>query len=253
MGISGKTLRSWLRWRFPRGPLEHNKHWFLTEEQVSAAQLHFGGLYTPDHDRGGRPDPTSGYPPTRSADELSSGSRPSLTGFPTNHKALQSAYEPTALRVLFVGESPPASGKYFYACNSMLYFAMRDVFVQTLGRRTNGGFLDFFQELGCYLTDLSDEPLNQLSLGSPERVAARRGGVATLADLIRTRRPVALVGVLLDIEPEVRDAVDASGESPAVHFLPFPYGPERTRFILQLSALLNQFSEAGVFPGRTGG
>src|SRR5207302_7937506 len=38
LGISGKTLRGWLRGQFPRSQTEHGQRWTLTEEQVQAAQ-----------------------------------------------------------------------------------------------------------------------------------------------------------------------------------------------------------------------
>ena len=248
LGISGKTLRAWLRRRFPRGPLEHNTSWHLTEEQVRAAQLNFGGLYTSDLEGASSSGSNARQRANTHEDELSRSAVPRRPNLSTNHKALQEGYEPTDLNVLFVGESRPASGKYFYASDSTLYFAMRDAFEQTLGRGTDGGFLDFFQELGCYLTDLSAEPVNQLPFGSSERIAARRAGIPALTDLISKRKPIVLVAVLLDIEPEVRNAVQSSGESPVVHFLPFPRGQERTRFVRLLSELLTQFREVGYFP-----
>jgi hypothetical protein len=241
LGISGKTLRGWLRWRFPRRPLEHKTSWFLTEDQVRAARLHFGGVYTPIFE--GRPEDH----PTGDDDVRALPSPPALhvTARLPDFGALQRGYEPTELRILFVGESPPASGRYFYVGNSLLYSAMRDAFEDSLGRGPRGGFLDFFQDLGCYLTDLSNVPVNQLPFGARERTAARRAGIPGLVDLIRERKPAAIVGVLLDIEPEIREALQDSGESSTVHLLPFPRGQERTRFVRQLSELLARFHEAG--------
>ena len=42
LGISGKTLRAWLRERFPRGASERGTNWYLTHAQVSIARTRFG-------------------------------------------------------------------------------------------------------------------------------------------------------------------------------------------------------------------
>jgi hypothetical protein len=42
-------------------------------------------------------------------------------------EALRESFRPKPIRILFVGEAPPASGRFFYSANSGLYRAMRDV------------------------------------------------------------------------------------------------------------------------------
>lgn len=43
IGMSAKVLRGWLRREFPRSPAERSQSWFLSHEQVTAAQAQFGG------------------------------------------------------------------------------------------------------------------------------------------------------------------------------------------------------------------
>jgi len=43
LGISGKTLREWLRDTFPRPEADFHRPWFLTPEQVTAARARFPG------------------------------------------------------------------------------------------------------------------------------------------------------------------------------------------------------------------
>jgi len=43
---------------------------------------------------------------------------------------LRARYCPDVVRVLFVGESSPAGGTFFYAANSKLYFATKHAFEQ---------------------------------------------------------------------------------------------------------------------------
>lgn len=42
IGMSAKVLRGWLRRQFPRDAGDHWQPWFLTNEQVAAAEAHFG-------------------------------------------------------------------------------------------------------------------------------------------------------------------------------------------------------------------
>ena len=41
---------------------------------------------------------------------------------------LRQQFRPEAVRLLFIGESPPASGRFFYHGDSGLYRAIREVF-----------------------------------------------------------------------------------------------------------------------------
>lgn len=41
LGVSGKTLRGWLRKRFPRSAAEKSKWWTLTSAQVETARQRF--------------------------------------------------------------------------------------------------------------------------------------------------------------------------------------------------------------------
>src|SRR5215475_10648558 len=43
-------------------------------------------------------------------------------------EALRESFRPERIRLLFIGEAPPASGRFFYSRNSGLYRAMREAF-----------------------------------------------------------------------------------------------------------------------------
>jgi hypothetical protein len=66
-------------------------------------------------------------------------------------------YRPPEVRVLFVGESPPAGGTFFYAADSGLYRATRDAFYEAIPEARSGKFLERFAAYGCYLEDLCQE------------------------------------------------------------------------------------------------
>jgi len=61
------------------------------------------------------------------------------------------------IKVLFVGESPPKSGRFFYNRNSVLYCATFCAFSRIF-RIAEPEFLEFFQKSGCYLYDVLKVP-----------------------------------------------------------------------------------------------
>ncbi len=72
----------------------------------------------------------------------------------------RASHMPKDIRVLFVGESPPAGGNFFY-------FGVGNLFVNTMTAFQNafgiifpapGAFLAFFRDCGCYLEDLIPIP-----------------------------------------------------------------------------------------------
>jgi hypothetical protein len=84
---------------------------------------------------------------------------------------LRSRYLPKETRVLFVGESPPSRGTFFYAANRNLYFATREAFFAAIPHLVGRDFLEEFPRLGCYLDDLCLEPVNDLDANDPLRTA----------------------------------------------------------------------------------
>src|SRR6516164_10422943 len=81
-----------------------------------------------------------------------------------SRERLRRQYRPRRVRILFVGEAPPASGRFFYRADSGLYRAIRDTFMTAFPslRSSNGEFLEAFCEMGCYLVDLCGEPVDQM-------------------------------------------------------------------------------------------
>src|SRR5579862_6651994 len=100
---------------------------------------------------------------------------------------LRRSYLPSKVRILFVGESPPASGRFFYEQNSGLYRAVRDAFHGAYPHVEDEKFLRFFQETGCYLIDLCRVPVDHLDGRSRREICVRHE--ASLARQIRSLRP----------------------------------------------------------------
>src|ERR1700677_1381627 len=96
-----------------------------------------------------------------------------------DREKLRRIFRPAHVQLLFVGEAPPASGRFFYSRNSGLYRAMRDAFRSVDPAIDDENFLAVFKGSGCYLTDLCPEPVDRLN--SKLREAARLGAEKSLA------------------------------------------------------------------------
>lgn len=104
-------------------------------------------------------------------------------------------YRPKDITTLFVGESAPASGDFFYYCKSDLYRCMKSA-MEAAGLGGNGDFLDHFKTLGWYLDDLVLTPVNK-GFSDSERKEACRIAQPCLAKRIAKYEPLAIVSLLL--------------------------------------------------------
>ena len=133
---------------------------------------------------------------------------------------LRKRYRPERVRVLFVGEAPPASGRFFYQANSGLYRAIRDTFLAAFPSLGKDEFLESFRALGCYLVDLCGKPVDQMDKQSRERICQASEG--RLARRLRQLRPKIIVTVVRSIESSVRRAEARAKWSGMKVALPYP-------------------------------
>jgi len=139
---------------------------------------------------------------------------------PANAERLRRRYRPARVRLLFIGESPPASGRFFYRRDSGLYRAIRDAFRMIDPSVTDDTFLEIFQRSGCYLIDTCAAPVDRLDAIS--RRAACLEGEPALARKIRRLEPIAIVTLVKSIRDNVqRAAVHARWSGPVLD-LPYP-------------------------------
>lgn len=113
------------------------------------------------------------------------------------------------MRLLFVGESPPASGRFFYQADSGLYRAMRSAFIAAFPSVRSDDFLDSFQALGCYLLDLCARPVDNLEPQKRKRICQE--GEIRLAGGIQFLQPETMVTVVRSIFPNVERARNLAG------------------------------------------
>ena len=143
-------------------------------------------------------------------------SRWSLRG----NESLRRSFRPGCLRLLFIGESPPASGRFFYRRDSGLYRAMRDAFRIADPLIDDENFLARFQASGCYLIDLCPEPVDDLDAKS--RWAACKANEDRLKRTIGRLKPARIATVVRSIEANVLRAASGAGWHGEFMHLPYP-------------------------------
>ncbi len=168
-----------------------------------------------------------------------------------DYEQMRSRYRPDPLEVLLVGESPPApSGgavPFFYADHlgaDNLFRAVAEAVLgldrQTLRREPKARVLSAFRDLGLWLIDAVDTPVNQLPM--PERRQAVRGGVEQLVRRCVAESPQGGVVVCHGVvhryaaEPLKEAGVVLLHDDP----LPFPSMGDRARFVAGLRQALRR-------------
>ena len=155
---------------------------------------------------------------------------------PHNWEYLRANYRPDNIRVLFIGESPPASGKFFYRENSTLYYATKEAF------NNPSSFLIKFQNWGFFLDDLVPFPINRLD--DLKRKAERLGHQDELAARLIKFQPLAVVTVMKGIKSHVDTAIELAGLSVINYALPFPWSEQyRIQYVNELRKLLPEFKK----------
>lgn len=146
--------------------------------------------------------------------------RASGTSVRVERERLRLRYRPVLIRLLFIGESPPASGRFFYRQDSGLYRAIRDAFRMVDTSITDDTFLEIFQNSGCYLIDACAGPVDHLDERS--RRAACLAGEPALTRKIRQLEPAAIVTLVKSIRDNVRRAAAQAGWRGPILELPYP-------------------------------
>lgn len=155
-------------------------------------------------------------------------------------EALQEKFRPEQIRLLFVGEAPPASGRFFYSGNSGLYRAMREAFKAVDPRINDENFLDVFQASGCYLVDLCPMPVDRLNTESRRR--ARSAGERRLRERLIELRPVKIAAMLRAIADHVTNSAVSANWRGEILELPYPgrWSRHRAKFVKALEPSLRE-------------
>jgi hypothetical protein len=158
-------------------------------------------------------------------------------------ETLRLSYKPAKLRWLFIGESPPANGTFFYKADSNLSRYTQQAFSIAFEREfaDGKGFLEFFKAQGCYLIDLCEHPVNHLP--ESEREEQRRRCSTSLPERIAEHLPQATIVVMKAIAKYVQPATGQAGLADLpCYVLPFPAMGNQKRYVERLVAVLRELN-----------
>lgn len=147
-----------------------------------------------------------------------------------NFENVRSSYRPARITTLFVGESAPHGGTFFYNQDSGLFREMRKAF---------GGseiFLEDFKRSGFYLDDLVLEPVNHLQ--RKDRLSLCRNSVAAFAKRLKSYNPRAVVILLKSIKPMVLHAMREARLPYEPFCTPYPGMGNQPRFHQAMLAII---------------
>ena len=151
---------------------------------------------------------------------MEGGQKVSLTPVHSERERLRRRYRPAQIRLLLIGESPPASGHFFYCRDSGLYRAIRDAFRMVDSSITDDTFLETFRHSGCYLIDACPYPVDALDVSS--RRSACLASEPALTRKIRQLQPDAIVTLVKSIRDNVRRAAGRARWHGLIVELPYP-------------------------------
>ena len=165
------------------------------------------------------------------------------------YESMRARYQPRHTRVLFVGESRPSGGTFFFHGDSRL----AQYTCEALGTRYGPfadvpAFLARFKALGCFLIDLCPNPVNHLP--KKLRRKAHRAGEIELAVQFRHLKPRAIVVVMKAIAKSVaRAAVAAATDVPRFE-LPFPSHGHEREYVSGLRDAVQELVRTGMLDAR---
>lgn len=152
---------------------------------------------------------------------------------------LRQSYCPERIKMLFVGESPPAEGEFFYRGCLMTTFVSRPFESKfNIQFKDNQDFLEFFKEQQCYLDDLCIEPVDKMT--PFERKLKLQENVVPFSKRLSEMKPLIVVSVLKSIEKNVREAVGLSGVKTIFYSVPFPGNGHQKRFKEEVIKILDK-------------
>lgn len=160
-----------------------------------------------------------------------------------NLEARRKVFLPPKVKVLFVGESPPRNGGFFYGnpddfspMTGHYQRVFQDVFRKPFENPKE--FLEYFKSLGCYLDDICHKPVDHLSPN--KRRDAIDKSIGKLSKRIEEYQPEYVITFLKRIHGYVEKAVMHTNLSICVRSVPFPGNSHQTKFENELKEILRK-------------
>jgi hypothetical protein len=151
-------------------------------------------------------------------------------------ETVRRSFRPERITTLFVGESAPYSGDFFYCGNTGMQTYMRKVVEQAVGKTDD--FLKAFQGYGWYLDDLVLEPVDK-GFSPQERRAKCLGAIESLAKRIAIYQPQAIVSALKGIETFVVAAAIGAQSSARRYCVSFAGNGHQNKFGTEMAAIIH--------------
>jgi hypothetical protein len=149
-------------------------------------------------------------------------------------EAARALYRPDRIVTLFVGESAPYSGAFFYYGDSAMFHHMQRAVQRALGESSN--FLESFKAYGWYLDDLVLTPVDHLT--KSQRKAKCLDAQKSLADRIAAYQPEAIVSLVIAIKPFVEAAAIMAGSNAPRYAVHFPGQGQLPRFKKDMARII---------------
>ena len=145
------------------------------------------------------------------------------------------SYKPEKIRILFIGESAPDRGTFFYRENSGLYREMKKGFESQYGSIDD--FLSWFKTNGFFLDDLVLAPVNKKA--RKERNHFHTISANDLRSRIQQYKPIEIIGLLKNksFQKAVSNAATQAGCNVKT-FLPFAGMGHQKSFQKEFSQIL---------------
>jgi len=147
---------------------------------------------------------------------------------------LRGQYRPKKVRVLFVGEAPPAGGTFFYAGNSQVYRHLEESLREHLkGERD---FLKAFRDRGYFLDDLMHSPVDETPV--KDRKPLLKKNIPLLAKRLAQYQPEIVVTILKRIAEYVEDALSLAALDVPHYSVPFPGNGQQKNFKQEMQKIV---------------
>jgi hypothetical protein len=164
----------------------------------------------------------------------------------SHYDKLRSRYQPTRIKLVFLLESPPASGRYFYdptgKTTEPLFAGLMRLIGKNPGAKEEG--LAAFAGKGLFLVDATYQPVNHIKSDKERNEAVLKALPELIRDLKRTlpdhRTPIVLVKAnicrLLEA-PLEREGFNVLNDG---RVIPFPSSGQQAKFHRALHELLSE-------------
>jgi hypothetical protein len=155
------------------------------------------------------------------------------------------------IRILFIGESPPEPGRFFYNRNTALYYATFCAFSRVF-RVSEPEFLEFFQKSGCYLYDMLKVPGQKIKEIKKVDKSILNQAKEDLKNFIRNTRPDVVIVILKTVYGEIEKILSQlrkEGIIKSYDSLPFPTPKCFNEYVERLCNILNQLIKQGILAG----